>query len=384
MNIGYCTNIHSGARFDQTLENLKSFSKRVKQTVSDHEPMGVGLWFSEQAVSEALQPRAFTQLQEFLTEAELTPYTFNGFPQFDFHQPVVKKNVYLPDWTCSERLNYTLNIAKLQSQLLPPGSVGTISTLPLGWTHPDRAEFFKSCASMLKECASGLDAIFQNSGVKIRLCLEPEPGCALQMSSDVCEFFQKNLFDGSGKESLYQDYLGVCHDICHAAVMMESQAEVLESYRGVGLNIGKVQISSAPQFTRISGSPLPKALARFVEPRYMHQTKIRSSTGVAFFADLPDALAQEYDQKNDSTWRIHFHVPIMLEAIEDLQTTQCEIIDCLDWFVEQEYPSHFEVETYAWEVSPDSVRGKGVVDSIVAELDWLKQRFPKLVNLNHV
>lgn len=382
MNVGYCTNIHSGVRFDQTLTNLRSFAGKVKQASSAIEPMGIGLWFSEQAVSEALQINQLQQLRDCLSEFDLLPYTFNAFPQFDFHQPVVKKSVYLPDWTDLRRLHYTLDVAKLQSQLLPPDSQGTISTVPLGWFNPNRDAFFQSCEPLLKQCAEGLHAIYEDTGVRIRLCLEPEPGCALQFSSDVCEFFQRNLLNDAGHSEINQQYLGVCHDICHAAVMMESQTEVLQSYRDAGLNIGKVQVSSAPQFAHMDGAPLPTGLSRFVEPRYMHQTTLRSPAGNRFYQDLPDALAAGQETGGEKLWRIHFHVPIMLDSIEDLKTTQDEITECLDWFIEHEYQSHFEVETYAWEVSPESIQGEGVVNSIVAELNWLRERFPGLAKLN--
>ena len=382
MNIGYCTNIHSGVRFEQTLENLRLYAQKVKQATSPSEPMGIGLWFSEQAATEALQTDQLGRLKACLSELGLSAYTFNAFPQFDFHQDVVKKSVYLPDWTSSQRLQYTLSIAKLQSELLPAGSVGTISTVPLGWRNRDREEFFRSCAAGLKQCAEALHAIYEDTGVKIRLCLEPEPGCALQVSSEVCDFFQRYLFDDSSTVAICQSHLAVCHDICHAAVMMESQSEVLNSYLDLGLNIAKVQISSAPQFIQREKASLPNALARFVEPRYMHQTTIQRAEGNLFYDDLPAALAAEQDQFGEAVWRIHFHVPIMLDSIEDLQTTQDEITQCLNWFVERDYQSHFEVETYAWEVSPSSVRDGGVVDSIVAELQWLRQRFPGLAKIN--
>ena len=57
---------------------------------------------------------------------------------------------------------------------------------------------------------------------------------------------------------------------------------------------------------------------------------------------------------------------------------------CLNWFVKNNYATQFEVETYAWEVSPQSIKGGSLVDSIVGELTWLANNFPTLNELNQV
>ena len=92
----------------------------------------VGLWLSNQAVSE-LRGDQLLRWRDWLAENKLLPYTFNGFPYSDFHQPVVKHDVYLPTWAEPDRLAYTIKLAHVLDAILPTDEVGTISTLPLGW-----------------------------------------------------------------------------------------------------------------------------------------------------------------------------------------------------------------------------------------------------------
>ena len=383
MNVGYCTNVHRGVSFEQALTNLKTFAVPVKQAICPDQAMGIGLWFSNEAVSVALQDGNWQRLKRFLDDSGLVAHTFNAFPFTDFHQPVVKRQVYLPDWTSDARARYTMDVARLQALLLPPDSIGTISTVPLGWAARDEPVSLERCASQLNQCAQQLQAIEQTSGVQIRLCLEPEPGCVLQTSDQVVEFFNRYLFSGVESDR-HRCRLGVCHDVCHAAVMQESQQAVLQRYHENGISISKVQISSAPEFQQSDQTLTDEILKPFIEPRYLHQTSLQKGGEFHFFEDLPRALKQFPSGLSDSIWRVHFHVPIMLDAVGSMGTTQGEIESCLKWFLDHEYASHFEVETYAWEVSPASVRGSSMTDSIIAELRWLGEHYPNLSSLNRL
>ena len=97
--IGYCTNVHAGATLEQTKANLQKYALPVKRIVSPDEPMGIGLWFSRQCVNELFNQGAkgLPKLGPWLEDHGLIPFTFNGFPYGDFHQPVVKHRVYEPD-----------------------------------------------------------------------------------------------------------------------------------------------------------------------------------------------------------------------------------------------------------------------------------------------
>jgi hypothetical protein len=376
---GYCTNVHAGADLAATRANLRRHALAVKQRFSPAEPMGVGLWLSAVAASKL---RADGQTQEFagwLRDAGLVPFTFNGFPHGDFHQAVVKHRVYEPTWYEPARLEYTLDLIAIQNALLPAGMEGSISTLPLAWGQPPpRREQLELAAANLRRVADHLAGLEQRSGRLIHLCLEPEPGCVLQRSGDVVRFFQDFLLRG-GDEARVRRHLRVCHDVCHAAVMFEPQAEVLRAYRTAGIAVGKVQVSSAVRLPldRVTADEREAALtqlASFAEDRYLHQTVIRTSAAEApaFHEDLPAALRTVGEPRQASgEWRIHFHVPIYLERFGHLESTRGEIVACLEAVPEDVH--HFEVETYAWGVLPAELRQPDLASGIAREMAWFRE-----------
>src|SRR5574337_970983 len=84
----------------------------------------------------------------------LSCHTLNAFPYGDFHSRRVKENVYLPDWADSRRLEYTIDCARILAELLPEGTDGSISTLPLGFKEfPQPSGFLRHCIDNLIQTA---------------------------------------------------------------------------------------------------------------------------------------------------------------------------------------------------------------------------------------
>lgn len=376
--LGYCTNVHAGASLAETIGNLERYSLAVKKRVSTDKPMGVGLWLSAQAARELLEATGpLTRFRDWLDEAGLEPFTLNGFPHGDFHGTEVKYRVYAPDWRDPARLFYTLDLARILAVLRPEGAEGSISTLPIGWrasmgtdsSGPGQA------ARHLHKLAEQLERIELEQGRLIHVDLEPEPGCYLDTSPDVVEFFENHLLRGPGGDRIRR-YLRVCHDICHAAVMFEENAAAIANYEKAGIQIGKVQISSA---IRVAGDQLDEAarrsafdqLSRFAEDRYLHQTVIRDSR---FFDDLPLALEEPDVEKLQGEWRVHFHVPLYLERFGLLETTQRQVEDCLCALKGRGLVRHYEAETYAWSVLPPELRVADLAAGIANELGWVRER----------
>ena len=72
---------------------------------------------------------------------------------------------------------------------------------------------------------------------------------------------------------------------------------------------------------------------------------------------------------------MHFHVPIYAEHFGPIQTTSEEIVFCLNSLNGGEV-SHFEIETYAWNVLPSDIRGEDLVEGMAREVTWLRKQFP--------
>src|SRR4051794_33657035 len=196
IQIGYCTNVHAGPDLAQTGENLERYALAVRRRHSPDAPMGVGLWLAASAARQ-LRERRVQDFAAWLAEVGLVPFTLNGFPFGDFHQAVVKHQVYLPTWWEPARLEYTQNLIRVHHALLPPGLEGSISTLPIAWGQPPpTASQLAQAATALRQVARQLANLERDNGRLIRLAIEPEPGCVLQYSRDVVPFFEEHLFRG--------------------------------------------------------------------------------------------------------------------------------------------------------------------------------------------
>ena len=374
--IGYCANVHPGTTLEQVKDNLEQYSAKIRQTFSPQRDMGIGLWLSATVLEQLSSPQEVENFRRYMQERGLVPFTFNGFPYGNFHQAVVKHNVYLPTWAETTRLDYTVQLAKLQIELLPSAQTSTISTVPIGWPTGDDAAVKTAAAENFRECVRQLAEIEASSGHHVRVAIEPEPGCLLDTAEDVAEYFTRYLLTGTDKvDETILRHLTVCHDVCHSAVMFESQQHAIELYRQQGISIGKVQVSSAVEvdFSQLDAEERQQAFAQlqeFNEPKYLHQTCIRAADNpeVEFFEDLSLAIDAVSTTTPHGIWRVHFHVPIFAERLRSIGTTQHEIKECLRHLGDD--VTDFEVETYAWNVLPESQRNDSLINGIAKELSW--------------
>lgn len=369
----YCTNVVAGRTLAETFANVCGTFGAVREAVCPRGTLPVGLWLSSAAAVQLEESvEGVTGLRERLHAAGLAAVTLNGFPYHDFHGAEVKHRVYEPHWADARRAMHTERLAGILAGLVPDGTArASVSTLPLGWratfgTEGCGASAGVACA-MLEQLVRALARIEDRTGVRVTVDLEPEPGCMLDRAADVVGFFEHALVARRGEPDPRR-YVGICHDVCHAAVMFEDQRQVLRAYRDAGIPVNKVQVSSA--VTADGGADSLAVLAGFAEPRWLHQTCVRGADGsVRFFEDIPWALAAN----PRGEWRTHFHVPVFAGRLGALGTTQGAIGECLrevaSW-PEAERPL-LEVETYAWDALPEGARGgRTLADGIAEEIRW--------------
>lgn len=380
----YCTNIHPGESWPAMLDALRLHVPTVKRTVAPDRPFGLGLRIAAEAAEALSGPKARAELAEFLAETDTCVFTINGFPYGSFHGTRVKENVYAPDWSTPERLAYTNRLADLLAAILPADiDMGSISTVPgtfKGWVDEARVA---AIVDNLIAHAARLVAIERKTGRHIALALEPEPCCFLETIGETVRFFEDHLFAApargrlaelagigeSGAEQALRRHLGVCYDVCHAAVEFEDAAGSLAALASAGISIPKLQLSSALRIPRMDDGAAV-ALMPFEEPVYLHQVVESGPAGLRRFLDLPDALAQGAEA-NGREWRVHFHVPVFLHDLVAFSTTQGFLKDVIALHREAPVSPHLEVETYTWDVLPDEYRGVAVSEAIARELDWV-------------
>lgn len=381
----YCSNVHPGESLEQVCAIAREFVAPVAR-VRGLARAGAGLWLSRAAAAALVsEPAVMACFSEELREAGVRLFTLNGFPAGGFHERIVKEQVYAPDWSTPERYHYTLALARILAECLPADvAEGTISTLPLGFA-PGWSDARQAAArSQLVRLAEALRRLHVETGHAIRLCLEMEPGCVLESTAQVLQFFSGELPEAARAAGVpgaaIECHLGLCFDVCHQAVMFEDPAASLASFRDAGIAVGKIQISSALTATDPADADVRQALRGFAEPRYLHQVRCRGADGALRGAmDLADCLDGHCALPRDVPWRIHFHVPVQTRvlALGGLATTQDEIGAVLDFLAaEPALRPHLEVETYTWQVLPEALRPADdaqLLRGLVAELDWLEQ-----------
>lgn len=382
----YGTNVHAGESWPEVLENVKSHVVAVKKLVCPNSPFACGLRLSAAAAKALAVPEELSAFKEFLRSEGLYVFTLNGFPYGAFHRERVKEAVYRPDWLEESRLVYTNQLAAILSELLPPQLEGTVSTVPVAFAPrvPTEAEASRAARQLLAHAAA-LVHIHRETGRCIALALEPEPCCHLETVSQTVAFFNRYLYSRDGLSQLQaltglslaraaeaaRRHLGVCFDACHMAVEFENPAQAIAAFRGAGIRIAKVQISSGLKLLPAGASR--EALRGFADEVYLHQVVENSPRGLTRFLDLPEALGARLDDAAPSEWRVHFHVPVHRSHMGALETTQAYLRELLSLLRTDAPCPHLEVETYTWDVIPKAHRPDEIHASLAKEMLWVAE-----------
>jgi hypothetical protein len=387
VHLTYCSNIHPGESWADVRANIERYFPAVRERVAPGAMFGIGLRLSARAARELGSGEALAEFREFLQKQRLYVFTINGFPYGTFHGTRVKEDVYLPDWRDEERLRYTDELADLLENLLPDGVEGSISTVP-GAFKPamhGEADVRHIAEHMLRHVAK-LIAIKRRSGRHIALAIEPEPHCHLETVAESVQFFQRYLFsadavrrlavligsDAQTAAAAVREHIGLCLDLCHAAVEFEDPAGCIRDLSAAGIRITKLQISAGLRLPELTASAV-NALKQFDDPVYLHQVVEQGPGGLRRYADLPEALATASGHADGREWRVHCHVPIFMENLGAFSSTQFFISAVLALQRVSPLSTHLEVETYTWNALPERLRAGGMEQAIARELNWVKE-----------
>lgn len=372
-HLTYCLNVHPGESWAENLRSIRDNACAVKQAVSPDHCFGLGLRLGAQAAAELETGNHLGQLRDFMDESGLYTFTVNAFPYGNFHSSPVKEAVYRPDWSEPSRGAYTLAVARILAELLPDGTDGSISTVPVGYRGggPERADIAAAGENLLA-VADGLARLEAATGKRIVLALEPEPDCLLGTIAEFVSFYRGPLAECAhrlGRERVMRRHLGICLDLAHAAVEFEDLIPAMDRLWAAGVPIAKIQVSAA-----LVADGTPESLAAlppFCEPVYLHQTRIRNSRGeITRFPDLRQAL-EERPAADGDEWRIHYHVPLFWPGGAALRSSSEQIPDAVRYALDNSLTSHLEIETYTFTVLPPQLAPASLNDGIVREFEWL-------------
>ena len=223
------------------------------------------------------------------------------------------------------------------------------------------------------------------TGRTVTLAIEPEPACFLEKTTETIDYFNNHLYAGAAVNDLARQtgmsapqardvlhgQLSTVYDICHQAVEFEDVVQSMKDLRANGIPILKFQIASALRIPDVTPEKV-RALKVFDDPVYLHQTIEKRNGAITHYLDIPDALAA-YDGRSDGReWRAHFHVPVFLDDVGIFKTTRPDIEAALRYHASDPVSDQVEIETYTWDVLPDSFKTGDIVEYLSRELEWVR------------
>jgi hypothetical protein len=372
LHLAYCTNVHRGGDWPETLASLEKHTLAVRRRVAPDRAYAIGLRLSDLASRQLAEPANLRAFQQWLQRHNCYVFTVNGFPYGDFHGTRVKEKVSQPDWSSPDRLAYTNRLFDLLAELTPPGIEASVSTVPLSFKQFRLGERgLRTAREHLWRCVDHQEQLTRRTGKKFHLGLEPEPFGTVENTTEFLTLFGQLEADRPGDLRL-REHLGINYDTCHFALQYEQPAEALHRLSRRGVKVSKLHLSNAlrvhPTVT------VRERLRAFVDDIYFHQVIERKSDGeIIRYSDLDEALTTPVADgpQFDREWRIHFHIPLHAPETETFGTTADHLRGTLD--VVKQHPalcSHLEMETYTWEVLPRELKQPSVVDMLASEYAW--------------
>lgn len=372
IHLAYCTNIHRGEGWNETFHGLNEYTLKVKEKVSQSDPFAIGLRLGYKAALE-LSETGSGNLDEFikwLDHNNCYIFSINGFPYGQFHGSRVKEQVYSPDWTFDSRVEYTNLLFDILAEILPSGMSGSVSTLPGSFKEfiQDDTQQGNVIIENLARCGKHINDLIEKTGKDLHLGLEPEPLGWFENTPETLSFF-KRFRNIHGDE--FDNIIGVNYDTCHLAIEYENAKESLLLLKNNNIKISKIHLSSALKLK--PNQQTVDSLKEYQDDVYLHQVIARLQNGdLIRFKDLPDAIENFLKGDcNDDEWRVHFHIPLHASPDSLFDDTRDHIKDTLSVLSsDPEMCKHLEMETYTWEVLPNSMQSNSVVDQLSLEYDW--------------
>jgi len=386
-HLTYSTLVHPGDTWSEMWDSLNRYVPQVKARVSPHKSFGVSLRLSASSVKTLTgDPGERERLKDFLRQHDMYLYTVNAFPYGPFKNRVVKKDVYEPDWSTDLRSTYTMQVADILAEVAAPHVQPSIQSPPLGFKpNVTGPEYVNSFTRHVISVVAHMVQLEKRTGRTVTLALEPEPACFLETTEEAVAYFKDHLYAAESVRSLVtqtglsksqaetalRKHLGMVYDICHQAVEYEDIGKSLQALADAGIPVFKLQEAAALRVPVVT-QEIVEAMRPFADTVYLTQTVEMRKGKMTRYLNLEDAFAAFESDPGPREWRTHVHVPVFLESIgEHFKTTRFAIEDALKFHKKNKLSPQLEIETYTWDVLPDSMKTGSIVDYVQRELDWV-------------
>jgi len=388
-HLTYSTLVHPADNWEQLWNSLNTYLPKVKARFAGNKSFGVCIRLSaSSAETLANSPAEREKLKKFLGDNDMYIYTANAFVYGHFKGAAVKEQVYEPDWRSEERTQYTINVANVLADVCPAGIAPSIQSAPLGFKgRVTGNDVVAAYTNNVLRVVAHLIALETKTGRTVQLALEPEPFCFLETTDETVDYFTKHLYSGASVEKLaklahvpiseaneaLRRHLGIVYDICHQAVEYENITESLQKLVDAGIPVFKLQEAAALHMPEVT-QPVVDTLKRYAKTIYLTQTMEKKNGKLTRYLNVDDAIAAFEKDPGPREWRTHIHVPVFLDDLGQFRTTRFAIEDALRFHKQKPLSRHLEVETYTWDMLPDSLKSADIVDYIYRELDWVRSQ----------
>ncbi|HIH2763069.1 MAG TPA: metabolite traffic protein EboE [Candidatus Azoamicus sp.] len=380
--ITYCSNIFKTNTASELFYNLNKYNTKLNKYKN------LSLCLSNKIINEI---KKNIYIRKILTWTKINKKyitLINAFVYKNFHQKIIKENIYYPDWTKKERLSFTKDIIFFAQKINNKYKKCGISTLPISykiWLRKNIKYNIKKCINYFFYLLIILIKIKKYKKIFIHLDIEPEPFCMLERCNDFVIFFNLWLLPGlkekikihlninkNKAKKIITDHLNLCFDICHSAVMFENQEKSLNLIRKSKIKIGRVQVSSAIKIKKINKIDKIefKHLNFLNHSPFLHQTLIKIKKNLKLIKKNDFKKLKNIDTNAIKEIRIHCHIPIYIKKIsKNIQTTQNELKKSLINIIKNKDTKNLEIETYTYNIL---YKKKNKITSMIKEYEWLK------------
>lgn len=348
------TNIQPLRDMAGVLSHLDSYATAVRARLHA-DTLGVSLWLPPAlAAALAIDSRARGRLRAELDARGLEVVTLNGL-RYD-ETPGAKGAQHEPDWSTVERLDYTLDLARVLVDLLPDDAVrGSVCTTGIGRRDTWDAARERAGARILGRLSSGLAEIAWQTGRAVRVGLQPEPGAVMDSVAQ----------SAAALARVDRDRVGVCLDLSALACAWQDPAEALARLTEAGLSVIRVQLAAAIEVTdpTVAGD----VLAGYLEEHTEHQV---TTPAGGYAGDLADALRD----RPSGPWRVRYPLPLHRVPPRPLSATTDVSRAALGYLMAGDIPSceHLDVRTGPGDESAPDGAGETRVEEIAAELAYAR------------
>ncbi len=388
-HLTYSTLVHPSDDWTAMWASLTNYVPKVKARVSPNQRFGVSLRISNASATTLVNSKAERdKLKKFLADNDMYIYTVNAFVFGAFKNTQVKEQVYEPDWSGEERTQYTINVARILADVVPPEISPSIQSAPLGFKPKSNSKavvdkytenVVRVAAELVKleqqtgrtdPTGAGAGAVLlprddrRDDRLLHRIISTAARRPRGWRSCQACRSPKRSSRSGNSSASFTTSAI--------SRSFTRTSRLSCQKLVDAGVPIFKFQEAAAMRVPQVTQKIVDVLKNRFSKTIYLTQTFEKKDGKINRYLNLEDAFAAWEKDPGPREWRTHFHVPVFLDDLGDFGTTRFAIEDALKFHKKMPISRQLEIETYTWDVLPDHLKTGDIVDYVSREIEWVR------------